>query len=61
MPVTGEICQTSGIYKWSGHSDGTINCHVTHNEYTIPMQSGNRFPPTKHCEKGALWTYLRPM
>lgn len=58
MPKTGEICQVSGTYKWSGHSDGSVYCGVTHNEYTIPMKKGDPFPPTKHCEKGAFWTFL---
>ena len=58
MPKTGEICQVSGNYKWSGHADGSITCGVTHEEYVIPMERGNPFPPTRHCEKGAFWTLL---
>ena len=56
MEKTGEICKVTGTYKWSGHTDGSISCGVTHNEYTIPMQQGKTFPPTKSCEKGAFWT-----
>ena len=58
MPKTGEICIVSGTYKWNGHSDGSISCGVTHNEYTIPMTRGNPFPPTRSCEKGAFWVLL---
>ena len=59
MYKTGEICPATGIYRWAGHADGSIACTVTHNEYTIPMQVGNRFPPTRHCEKAAYWVFVR--
>lgn len=61
MPKTGEICQTSGWYKFSGHTDGSIGCHPTKDEQDIPMKAGNHFPPIKSCEKGAYWTYIRPL
>ena len=61
MPKTSEICQTSGHYKFSGHTDGSSGCHPTSNESDIPMYRGNPFPPIKSCGKGAIWTYVRPL
>jgi hypothetical protein len=40
MPSTGDICQTSGIYK-------TIN-HVLHPKQ-ITMVKGKQFPPCSEC------------
>lgn len=61
MPKTGEICQVSGHYRFSGHIDGSIGCHETSNEQDIPMHKGDPFPPVKHCQKGANWTYVRSL
>ena len=61
MPKTGEICSTSGHYKFAGHTSGKIGCHPTSDEKDIPMKSGNRFPPIRSCEQGAFWMYVRPL
>ena len=61
MAKTGEICQTSGWYKFAGHTDGNIGCHPTIDEQDIPMKSGNRFPPIRSCERGAYWNFVRPL
>lgn len=61
MNKTGEICTKSGHYRFAGHTDGSIGCHETLNERDIPMKAGERFPPVKHCQKGAYWEYSRPL
>ena len=58
---TGEICQMSGHYKFVRHMDESIGCHETTDERDIPLHRGDPFPPVRHCEKGAIWTYSRPL
>jgi len=59
MPKTGEVCQRSGIYRFSGHTDGSIGCHPTYEEGEIPLSRGETFPPIRSCKKGAFWTFVR--
>lgn len=52
MPRTGDICQTSGIYK------GTCNkTHVTQ----ISLSKGEHFPPcnTTACAGAVTWTLVQ--
>ena len=61
MNKTGETCQKPGYYKFSGHTDSSINCHPTSDERDIPMKLKNTFPPIRSCEKGAFWKWDRPL
>lgn len=55
---TGQIAPITGTYQWVGHTEG-VSCTVTHEEYTIPLEQGETFPPTRSCEQGAYWKFLR--
>lgn len=61
MPKNGETCTKSGHYKFAGHTDGSKGCHPTIDEQDIPMTVGKTFPPIKSCNKGAFWTWVRPL
>ena len=52
---TGEVCVVPSNYRFVKHTDGTVGCHPTWEEYTIPLGYGDRFPPLRHCGKGAYW------
>lgn len=54
---TGEKAPFTGNYRWVKHTEDVV-CAITHEEYIIPLEKGERFPPTKHCEKGAYWTFI---
>ncbi len=54
---TGNIAPTTGNYRWDGHTED-VSCSITHEEYIIPLTTGERFPPTKHCEQGAYWVLV---
>ena len=59
MPKTGEICERSGVYRFAGHTDGSVGCHPTSEEMEIPLSKGETFPPIRSCGKGAYWTFVR--
>jgi len=47
---TGEICQQSGVYRCSLHSDSEI-----------ALSKGNKFPPCNpYNNHGAIWILVRP-
>lgn len=56
---TGEKCITSGVYKFDGHTDGSMECHPTSDEKEIPLSEGETFPPIRSCKKGAYWVLIR--
>jgi len=59
MPKTGEICERSGVYKFSEHVDGSWGCHLTAEEHEIKFAKGERFPPIKSCGKAVDWIFVR--
>lgn len=59
MPVTGNVCDRSGIYEFAGHVDGSTGCHPRPEETEIPLAAGERFPPIRSCRKAALWELAR--
>jgi len=57
---TGEVCQITGIYRYSGHPDGSTGCHPTWKENDIRLEKGKKFPPIGSCKKIAQWVFVRP-
>jgi hypothetical protein len=58
MPKTGDFCQITGIYRFSGHTDGSIGCHPILEEREIIRWRGETFPATKSCKKSTNWDLL---
>ncbi len=51
---TGEKAPSSGTYKFVRHMENT-SCQPTDDEKSIPLSSGETFPPCRHCKSGAVW------
>jgi len=59
MQKTGEICRQSGVYRFTGHTDGSVGCHPTSKEDEISLSKEETFPPIRSCGKGAFWQFIR--
>jgi len=55
---TGQTCQESGVYEYSGHANGP-GCSVSPEQREIPLAKGNTFPPVRGCGHAARWKLIR--
>jgi hypothetical protein len=54
---TGDIAPYKAWYNWDGYTDGTTTPSPTADERRIPLETGEKFPPIRSCNKGAYWVY----
>lgn len=56
---TGEICPTSGRWRFDGYVDGTTYPAPSSEEMEIPLSKGERFPPIRSSEKACYWKLMQ--
>jgi YjzC-like protein len=52
---TGQKAPVSGRYEFVRHTSPDSSCHPTAGERSIPLSRGERFPPCRSCDSGAVW------
>jgi len=56
----GEVCPESGVYRIV-QCDCTAEkgCHISEDQYTIPLVKGKKFPPCKSCNTKLKWEFVK--